>query len=97
MGKLKSLLTGLALGTLVGALLDPERRRETKKLLQELKSKVRERAKNLTDVSREAYEKMVEATAAEYKEMKSLSEKELAQITQELKNAWEDIKASLKK
>ncbi len=96
MGKLKALLTGLALGTLVGSLLDPERRAKVKKIALELKVKVAARTKMVTNLSCEAYEKMVDAAAAEYQDTKSLTKEEMDKIINELKAGWEDIKASFK-
>ena len=95
MKRLKALFAGLALGALFGALIDPERRNKAKKLFQELRVKVTERAKNLSSVSKEAYENMVDATVAEYKQMRSLTFEEVGHVTKELKDAWEDIRKSV--
>lgn len=96
MGKLKSLLTGLALGTLIGSLLDPERRERAKKVALELKSKVTARAKTLSGLSRDAYEKLVDSAAEEMKDAKSVTKEEMDKIVAELKSGWEDVKASFK-
>ncbi len=95
MKRLKALLTGLALGAVFGAMLDPERRQRAKKALEELKTKVAERSKSLSEVSKEAYEKMVDAAAAEYKDMKTLTREELSRVVKELKDAWVDIAKTL--
>lgn len=97
MGKLKSLLTGLTLGALIGALMDPERRRKAKAILEELRGIVKTRARTLSDVSKESYDKLVDAAVSEYHQMKGLSEDEVGRVKTELKGAWEDVKTSLKK
>ena len=96
MKKLKALLTGLALGTLIGALLDPERRARVKKIAMELKIKVAYRAKTVSNLSREVYEKMVDSAAEEYQDAKSLTKEESDKIIGELKAGWDDIKTSFK-
>ena len=97
MGRLKALLTGLALGTLVGALLDPERRATIKKIALELKSKVTARAKTVSELSRDAYEKMVDSAVEEMKDAKSVTKEEMDKIVAELKSGWNDVRASFRK
>ncbi len=97
MKRLKALLAGLALGTLIGSLMDPERRARVKKISQELKVKLMQRAKTLSGITREAYEKMAETAVTEYHDIKSLSEEELKKITHELKEGWKDVHSTIKK
>lgn len=97
MGKFKSLLTGLALGTLIGSLIDPARRAKVKKIAEELKTKVGNRAKTISDLSKDAYENLVDAAVEEYHEVKSVPKEDMDKIVSELKAGWKEIKASLKK
>lgn len=97
MGKLKSLLTGLALGALIGSLLDPKRRQRAKKIALELKSKVTAKAKAVSELSRDAYEKLVDSAAEEMKDAKSVTKEEMDKIVAELKSGWNEVRASFKK
>jgi len=97
MKRLKALLTGLALGTLIGSLIDPERRAKARQIAKELKVKVGGRAKAISGLSRDAYENLVETAAEEYRGAKSVTREDLDKIVAELKAGWEEVRQTFKR
>ncbi|HAH05244.1 MAG TPA: hypothetical protein DCM05_01765 [Elusimicrobia bacterium] len=57
----------------------------------QLKGEVLEKMENLKDLNQQAYEKLVDDTAARYGRVKRVSASELKHITDELKSAWTHI------
>ena len=62
----------------------------------QLKGEVLEKMENLKDINQEAYNELVDETAARYGRVKRVSVSELRHITDELKSAWTHIGRQLK-
>jgi hypothetical protein len=62
----------------------------------QLKGEVLEKMEKLKDINQEAYDELVEETAARYGRTKRVSASELKRIVGELKNAWSHIGKELK-
>jgi hypothetical protein len=62
----------------------------------QLKGEVLEKLETLKDANREAYEALVDETAARYGRTKRVSASELKHVAGELKNAWSHISAQMK-
>ena len=62
----------------------------------QLKGEVLEKMENLKDINQQAYNELVDETAARYGRVKRVSASELAHMTDELKSAWTHIGKQLK-
>ncbi|HAF95971.1 MAG: hypothetical protein A2X34_02355 [Elusimicrobia bacterium GWC2_51_8] len=62
----------------------------------QLKGEVLEKMEKLKDLDQEAYEKLVDETAARYVRVKRVSAAGLKNITADLKNAWAHIGEQLR-
>lgn len=62
----------------------------------QMKGEVLEKMENLRDINQEAYNELVDETAARYGRVKRVSASELKHITTELKSAWSHIGKQLK-
>ncbi len=102
----KSLFKGLAAGAVLGAVgamliksnkATDKKAKELYKAGEEIAGRVVEKAIKLGSVSKSAYSKVVDSLIEEYKDAKHLTEKELSELKEELKDSWEDVQAILKK
>ena len=106
MASTKSLFKGLAAGAVLGAVgamlvksnkTTDKKAKELYKAGEEIAGRIADKAVKLGAVSKSAYSKVVDALIAEYKGAKHLTDKELAELKDELKDSWEDVQAILKK
>jgi gas vesicle protein len=106
MASSKSLFKGLAAGAVlaaVGTMLVKSNKSADKKAkelyraAEDITSRVTSKALKLGGVTKAAYGKVVDSLIAEYKGAKHLTDRELADLKDELKESWEDVQAILKK
>jgi gas vesicle protein len=106
MASAKSLFKGLAAGAVLGAVgamlvksnkAADKQAKELYKAGEEIAGRVADKAVKLGTVTKSAYSKVVDSLIAEYKGAKHLTDKELGELKDELKESWEDIQAILKK
>ncbi len=98
-------IKGLAAGAVLGAVAalmptgqDKDKKaKEIEKAAMRIKDKVAAHAKKLGKLTKTAYGKIVETTVAEYRGVKALSEDELAELREELKAGWTDVREMLQK
>lgn len=100
----KSLGKGLALATLVAgaiALSHAMKKNRKARLLKsaalDAKEHVVAHAKKLGGVSKKSYAKIVDSVLAEYGKMKSFTKAEIAELSHDLKDSWDDAALSLRK
>lgn len=100
MGSKKALVKMLAAGAVLGAVaavVSSMKDRGVKgadlrKAAVKIKDKVAHHAKKVGKLTKAAYGKIVETTIAEYRGVKALSEEELDELRDELKDGWEDVR-----
>ena len=73
-----------------------ENRARIKGWALKLKGEVLEKMESMKEVDRQAFEALVERTAARYGRVKRVSASELKHVTKELKNAWSHIGKQLR-
>lgn len=95
---------GIAIATLVTAavalahaLKKNKKARMLKAAAKDAKEHVIAHARKLGGVSKKSYAKVVDAVMAEYSKMKTLSKEEVAALSHELKDGWDDTAKMLKK
>jgi uncharacterized protein (UPF0332 family) len=93
----KTLMKGLALATMVAgavalahALKKNKHARVLKAAAKDAKEHVVAHAKNLGGVSKKSYAKIVDSVLAEYGKMKSFTKQEIADLSHDLKDGWDD-------
>ncbi len=103
MGTKKSFIKGLAAGAVLAAAAQlymemkdsksttTKDLKKLKKAAEEISARVAKRAKRMGKLTKTAYGKIVDTTVAEYRGMKLLSEDELKELKDELKDSWEDM------
>lgn len=103
MGTKKSFIKGLAAGAVLAAaaqlymeMKDSKNTttkdlKKLKKAAEEISARVAKRAKRMGKLTKAAYGKIVDTTVAEYRGMRLLSEDELMELKDELKEGWEDM------
>ncbi|OGL73941.1 hypothetical protein A3C96_02710 [Candidatus Uhrbacteria bacterium RIFCSPHIGHO2_02_FULL_60_10] len=106
MGK-KGFIKGLAVGAVLGAVaaviskMDSRERDKkavaVKKTAAHIANRVATHAKTLGRLTKSAYHQIVDATVAEYRGTKALSEDELSSLKKELKEDWGKLEKILKK
>ncbi len=99
----KSLAGGIAVVTLVAAavalaqaLKKNKKARMLKAAAKDAKEHVVSHARKLGKVSKVSYAKIVDAVLAEYGNMKALSKQEIAALSHELKDGWDETAKMLK-
>ncbi|KPJ86008.1 hypothetical protein AMJ57_00850 [Parcubacteria bacterium SG8_24] len=105
MGAGKKLVKGLAAGAVlyaVGSYIMKDKRAQRKKAaLQKVADRTMNRvvkhAKSLGKLSKASFDKIVDATVAEYRGMKDLSSAELKEMKAELKGSWKDVREVMQK
>jgi hypothetical protein len=100
----KALGKGIAIATMVAAavalahaLKKNKKARLLKAAARDAKEHVIAHAKKLGGVSKQSYAKIVDAVMAEYAKMKTLSKQEIADLSHELKDGWDETAKMLKK
>jgi len=102
---MKSFLKGLAAGAVlagvaaavVGTTDKNRKKKALAKAAADIKDKIAKRASRIGKLTKAAYWSIVDATLQEYRGMKTLSETELKEFAEELKESWNDVRAILKK
>ncbi len=96
-GLKKTLGKGIAAATLVTAVVafahllkKNKKARLLKTAAEDAKAHVLAHARKLGGVSKKSYAKIVDAVLAEYKNMKMLTKRELADLSDELKEGWNE-------
>ena len=99
----KTLAKGVAVVTLVAAavalahaLKKNKKARMLKAAAKDAKEHAMAHARKLGKVSKASYAKIVDAVLAEYGHMKTLSKQELAALSHELKDGWDEVSDKLK-
>lgn len=100
----KALGKGIAIATLVAgavALAHAMKKNKKARLLKaaavDAKEHVVAHAKKLGGVSKKSYAKIVDSVLAEYGKMKSFTKAEIAELSNDLKDSWDDTAMSLRK
>jgi hypothetical protein len=93
----KGLMKGLALATMVAgavalahALKKNKKARLLKAAAKDAKEHVVAHAKNLGGVSKKSYAKIVDSVLGEYAKMKTFTKQEIADLSHDLKDGWDD-------
>jgi len=100
----KALGKGLAIATLVAgavalahALKKNKKARLLKAAAKDAKDHVIAHAKNLGGVSKKSYAKIVDSVLAEYGKMKTFTKQEVADLSCELKDGWDQAGKMMRK
>ncbi len=101
----KGFIKGLAAGAVVGAVAalystmhgKDKKAKEFRKTADAVTKKVAAHAKNLGKLTKSAYNTIVDTTLGEYKGVKALSQEELDELRDELKDSFDDIVKVFKK
>jgi hypothetical protein len=100
----KAIAKGVAVATMVAAavalahaLKKNKKARMLKVAAADAKEHVIAHAKKLGGVSQKSYAKIVDAVMAEYAKMKMLTKQEVADLSHELKDGWDETAKMLKK
>jgi len=100
----KGLMKGLALATMVAgavalahALKKNSKARLLKSAASDAKEHVVAHAKRLGGVSKKSYAKVVDSVLAEYAKMKTFTKQELAELSHDLKDGWDETAGMLRK
>jgi gas vesicle protein len=104
-GSAKSFVKGLAAGAVLGAVaalvhgMDNrhEKAEAMQKAAERIKNKVAKRAKEMGKLTKTAYNKIVDATVKEFKELKEVSSEEMDELCEELKGSWSEVESVLGK
>lgn len=99
MGSKKSFVKGVAAGAVLGAVFalvtqmkkHNVKKDDLEKAGKRIQDKVAKHAKKLGRLSKQAYGKIVDTTVAEVRGVKALSEDDLMDLRDELKDGWSDI------
>ena len=99
MASMKSFIKGLMAGAVLGAVgalamsidKNDKRVKLLKKTVEDIMDVVGKKAVALGQLSRSAYNKIVDTTVAEYKIAANFSEDELKELSRDLKDSWTDI------
>lgn len=105
MAKAKKVIAkGLAIATMVAAavalahaLKKNKKARMLKSAAKDAKEHVIAHAKKLGGVSKKSYAKIVDSVIGEYAKMKTFTKAEVAELSHELKDGWDDTAKMLKK
>ncbi len=101
----KGFLKGAALGAIIASaaalLCAPQAgkktRKDAQKLAQSMLKRMLKSAKSLNTVSRDAYEKMIEASLSEYARGKKITSAYLQEMKSILTSHWSEVQKELKK
>lgn len=100
----KAVAKGLAIATMVAAavaLAHAMKKNKKAKMLKaaakDAKEHVVSHAKKLGGVSKKSYAKIVDSVMEEYAKMKTLTKQEVAELSHELKDGWDETAKMLKK
>lgn len=100
----KGLMKGLALATMVAgavalahALKKNKKARLLKAAAKDAKEHVIAHAKKLGGVSKKSYAKIVDSVLAEYGKMKTFTKQEVADLSCELKDGWDEAAKTMRK
>lgn len=104
MASTKSFIKGLAAGAVLGAVAaivtslenKDEKVVELQKAAMRIKDKVAKHARTMGKLSKSAYHEIVDKTVEEYRGLKHLSDKELADLKADLKDSWGDVEKVVK-
>jgi hypothetical protein len=66
-------------------------RRQVKSWMLKAKGEVMEKIENLSDLSEEMYQKIVQEEANKYGALKNIEKNEVSEFVEELKSHWKDI------
>lgn len=80
---------------LYGASDAPKNRRKVKAWMFRAKGEILEQLENLSEVSEDAYYKIVEKVSKKYQALKKLDKKDVAEFVDELKDHWKNIAKEL--
>ncbi|MGE5297625.1 MAG: hypothetical protein ACM3KM_00480 [Acidobacteriaceae bacterium] len=72
-------------------------RKQLKSWMVKAKAEVMEKLEKATDLSKDAYEQIVDDVLKHYKVMKKAAPKEIADLARELKTHWKSIKVEVEK
>ena len=99
----KGLAKGIAIATMVAgavalahALKKNKKARMLKAAAKDAKEHVVAHAKSLGGVSKKSYAKIVDSVMAEYAKMKTFTKQEVADLSHELKDGWDETAKMLK-
>ena len=97
MGGMAVVATVAAVAVLVNALKHKSRKAKALQMAaHNVKDHVVAHAKKLGKLSRASYGKMVDTAVGEYRSLKTFSKQELADLSKELKENWEEVEKVLK-
>ena len=104
MASVKSFVKGLAAGAVLGAVAaivtslgnKDEKVIELEKAATKIKDKVAKHARTMGKLSKSSFNEIVDKTVEEYRGLKHLSEKELADLKAELMDSWGDVEGVVK-
>jgi gas vesicle protein len=98
---IKGLAAGAVLGAVAALITTMENKSEQAQAIQKaaakIKDKVAKHAKEIGQLTRAAYGKIVDTTVAEFKGLKELSHDEVEELRDELKESWADVEKMMKK
>lgn len=104
MGSKKNFVKGLAAGAVLGAVAsmvmamrNTKEAHELGDIAEKIKNRVAKHAKKVGKLTKSAYGNVVEKTVAEYRGAKALSDSELTELKDELKDSWVHLQAMLAK
>ena len=94
-------LTAVALAAVAGSYyiynkLDPKRKKKIETWTLRMKADVLDKLEGMKDVSKEAYEEVVDAVSAKYERLKDIDTNELKSLGKDLKKHWGGIQKSVK-
>lgn len=102
MGFVKGLAAGAVLGAVASVIASMNEKERDEKLhaikvaAMDIKTRVDDHAKSLGKLSKAAYEKIVDATVAEYRGLATLSEGELKHLKKDLLAGWKQVEKIVK-
>lgn len=103
----KSILTASGVATLLGSIAGvyflygsknaKKNQRKVKAWSLKARGEILEQIENLTDMTQETYHKIIQEVSDKYKVLKNISQEEISEFTEELKNHWENISKEISK
>lgn len=103
----KTMLTGAGAITLLGAIAGfyflygskdaKKNQRKVKAWSLKAKGEILEQIENLTEMTEETYNKIIQEVSDKYKVLKNISQEEISEFVEELKCHWENISKEINK
>lgn len=72
-------------------------REKIQQWVMDMKADVLKKIKELKEIDKEKYEKIIEDTAKKYRRVARVSRREFDNVLEELKNAWKQVKKEIQK